>query len=646
MIDADVPTAGGRERHIRSAIKPQIAMQVLNCLTCRCLTESNIRVIATKKLNLFALIAILFIVTICVTYFFAARKAANDIRAAGERQLQVISLDLTSILDKFETLPYTVGYLTEVKQALERPGDLVTAQNLNLTLQVIQRQAKVYAIYLMDRDGKTLASSNWDQKLSFVGRNFSFRPYFRNAIGGAAGRFYGIGSATGEPGYFIAQPVYAAGAAQGEAKPIGVVAVKIDLAEFENTWKSGEDPIALTDERGVVFLSNKQEWKYHSLRPLDGSTQQNMARTLQYAKQKITPISSLPKRAQAGFGVYISQPVGPLGWQLMWFPSQARITHIAMVWVMTVTLLLAIVCVSLWAVYQRRRRLEERLMSRNALQKAAEDLDRKIAQRTEELLAANQNIERKYIKLKETEHLLRSTQNELVQAGKLAMLGQMAAGVTHELNQPLAAIRTFADNAVTFLSRGQADRAGENLSHISAASARMGTIIAQLKGFARKSHESVSTVDLTKSIEVSALLLQNDFQHYQVRLDIDIQDRVMVMGDEVRAEQVLINLIRNALDAVKAMENRTVTVTLRREGTDAVIRIRDTGAGIPAHVAPHLFEAFFTTKPSGEGLGLGLAISSSIIQAMNGQLTAQNHAQGGAEFLVRLPLPTTERTEP
>ncbi len=645
MIKAGMPTVGGRERHVLSAIKHQISTQMLNCLTWHCLTESNIKVSATKKLNLVALIAIFFIITICVTYFFAARKAGDDIRAAGERQLQVISLDLTSILDKFETLPYTVGYLAEVKQALERPDDPVTAQRLNLTLQSIQRQAKVYAIYLMDRDGKTLASSNWDQKLSFVGRNFSFRPYFRNAIAGEAGRFYGIGSATGEPGYFIAQPVYRAGAVKDETSPIGVVAVKIDLAEFENTWKSSEDPIALTDDRGVVFLSNKPDWKYHSLHPLDGSVQQNLERTLQYAKQKITPVSSLPKRTQAGFGVYISRPVGPLGWQLMWFPSQDRITHIAMVWVLTVTLLLAIVCVSLWAVYQRRRRLEERLMSRNALQRAAEDLDRKIAQRTEELLAANQTIESKYIKLKETEHLLRSTQNELVQAGKLAMLGQMAAGVTHELNQPLAAIRAFADNAVTFLSRGQSDRAGENLSHISAASARMGTIIAQLKGFARKSHESVSTVDLTKSIEVSALLLQNDFQHHQVRLELDIRDRVMVMGDEVRAEQVLINLMRNALDAVKTMERRIVTVTLRREDADAVIRIRDSGAGIPAQVAPHLFEAFFTTKPSGEGLGLGLAISSSIIQAMNGQLTAQNHADGGAEFLVRLPLPTTEQTE-
>lgn len=598
-----------------------------------------------KKLNLFILVAVIVVMTVSATYFFASKKASGDIRAAGERQVQLIAHDLASILDKFETLPFIVGYLADVRQALHRPDDQAAIQNLNMTLQAIQRQAKVYAIYLMDKDGNTLASSNWDQPLSFVGRNFGFRPYFRSAIKGEAGRFYGIGSATGEPGYFIAQPVYLSGAVPDKAEPIGVVAVKIDLTEFENTWQSSEDPMALADDMGVVFLSNKRDWKYHSLRPLDSVVQQELERTLQYANQKITPIASLPKSTQAGFGDYIFRPVGRLDWQLMWFPSQARIARIAMVWVLTVTLFLAIVCVSLWAAYQRRRRLEERLLSRNALQRAAEDLDKKIAQRTEELLAANQNIESKYVKLKETEHLLRSTQNELVQAGKLAMLGQMAAGVTHELSQPLTAIRTFAENAVTFLSRGQADRAGENLSHISDASARMGTIIGQLKGFARKSHEAVSIVDLAKSIEVSALLLQNDFHHYQVHLNMEIRERVKVMGDETRAEQVLINLMRNALDAVKATQNRTVTVVLERDGCDAVIRIRDSGAGIPAHVAPHLFEAFFTTKPSGEGLGLGLAISSSIVQAMNGRLIAHNHAQGGAEFLVRLPLSTTEPTD-
>ncbi|HEY4542715.1 MAG TPA: ATP-binding protein, partial [Noviherbaspirillum sp.] len=237
------------------------------------------------------------------------------------------------------------------------------------------------------------------------------------------------------------------------------------------------------------------------------------------------------------------------------------------------------------------------------------------------------------------EQMLRTAQNELVQAGKLAMLGQMAAGVTHELNQPLAAIRAFADNAVTFLQRGRHEQASDNLSQISAAAARMGSIIGQLKGFARKSHDVVAIVDLAQTIHASAALLESEFRRYDVVLSLDVPEALPVLGDVVRTEQVLINLLRNALDAVENAAERRVDLTARREENDAVVAIRDSGEGISEEVRQHLFEPFFTTKPSGKGLGLGLAISSSIVQAMNGTLSARNHADGGAEFILRLPLP-------
>jgi two-component system C4-dicarboxylate transport sensor histidine kinase DctB len=579
----------------------------------------------------------LAIAVVFATYVLASKKAASDIREAGERQLQIIALDLGSVLEKFETLPFALGLQADVGLALAQPGDGAVIKRLNLTLQSIQRKSKVVAIYLLDRNGVTLASSNWDQPSSFVGKDFRFRPYFQEAVKGNAGRFYGIGNTTNEPGYFIAQPVYRIGDLHGADTPIGVMVVKIDLTEFEHTWRSSEEPITLADHSGVVFLSNRPAWKYHSLQPLNRAAQHDIAGTLQYAHQAITPVSSLPKAVQNGVGEHVTRSVGRLGWQLMLFPSQARIERVALLWTSAAVLLLAIAGISSWAVYQRRRRLEERLESRNALQRAALELDQKIEMRTQQLLLANQDLEIKYVKLKETEHLLRATQNELVQAGKLAMLGQMAAGVTHELNQPLAAIRAFADNAVTFLSRGQAEQASENLAHISAASARMGAIIGQLKGFARKSHETVSTVDLPHAIKASTLLLQNEFERHAVHLDIDIRAALKVVGDTVRTEQVLINLLHNAIDAVAAQPERSVSVVLEREADHAIIRVRDSGPGIPEQVAQHLFEPFFTTKPCGKGLGLGLAISSSIVQAMNGQLTAHNRA-GGAEFVVRLPL--------
>jgi two-component system C4-dicarboxylate transport sensor histidine kinase DctB len=586
---------------------------------------------ARKPLVLIVLASVCAVGVVLTTYVVASRKASSDIGEASERQLQIIALDLESVLQKFETLPFALGFQTDVSQALARPDDKLNIQRLNQTLQLIQRQSKVVAIFMLDRNGLTLASSNWDSATSFIGRDFGFRPYFKEAIKGNPGRFYGIGNTTNVPGYFIAQPIYASAAAHGENAVLGVMAVKIDLTEFEHTWRSSEDPITLVDSSGVVFLSNRPEWKYHSLYPLNGAVQQDLTGTHQYADRTISPVSSLPQPQSSGFGQHVTRGIGPLGWQLMLFPSQARITRIAILWTLAAALLLAIAGIFLWALYQRRRRLEERLVS-------AEYLDRTIAQRTQELMVANHTLEAKYAKLQETEHLLRSTQNKLIQAGKLAMLGQMAAGIAHELNQPLAAIRAFADNAMTFLVRGQADKATENLGHISNASGRMGKIVGQLNGFSRKSHEAVAAIDLSKSIEAAALLLHNEFQTHGTSLQIEIRQAAWVVGDSVRTEQVLINLLRNALDAVDNAEQKTVSLVLECERGEAVIRIRDSGPGIPAQVALHLFEPFFTTKPSGKGLGLGLAISSSIVQAMNGRLTANNHNDGGAEFVLRIPL--------
>lgn len=571
-------------------------------------------------------------------WLLGTRHARAELQDQAQRQLQLIAPDLQSVLQKFETLPFVLGFQPDLIQALAHPNDPQAIARLNSTLHTIQQQAKVGAIYVMDRDGLTLGASNWDQPLGFVGKNFSYRPYFRAALHGQAGRFYGIGTSTSEAGYFIAQPVYRDGSARGAVA--GVVAVKISLAEFERTWRSSADPIVLADRSGVIFLSNRPDWIYRSLRQLDAATVQELARTQQYLGKPIAPLPANVTRP-------VTQPVGELGWQLMLFPGQTRVARAGLQWALAAALLLACAAVSLWAIHQRRRRLEEAQASRAALQRAALQLEDRIAERTDQLRQTNASLEARYAKLQETEQLLRSTQNELIQAGKLAMLGQMAAGVTHELNQPLAAIRAFAENARTFLERGMTAQAAGNLGHIADASARMGAIISQLKGFARKD-ESVATVDLAACVRAASFLLQSEFRRLDVALDVVADDGCCkVSGDAVRIEQVLINLLRNALDAVEAGAPdapRRVDVTLAREGAPehavALVSISDSGPGIPEQVAAHLFEPFFTTKPSGKGLGLGLAISSSIVQAMNGQLTARNLPGGGARFELRLPLLT------
>ena len=569
------------------------------------------------------------------SYLAGTSRARADLRLQGQRQLQLMAPDLQSLLQKYETLPFVLGFQPDLIDALANPSDTRAITRLNSTLKTIQQQANVGAIYVMDRAGLTLGASNWDLPLGFVGKNFSYRPYFNAALEGGAGRFYGIGTSTSEAGYFIAQPVRGNGSAGGPVT--GVVAVKISLADFERTWGSSDDAIVLADRSGVIFLSNRPDWIYRSLTALDAATERQLAHTQQYLGKAVTPLSGKPD-------LVVTQAVGQLGWQLMLFPGQSRVLRTGLQWALAAVLLLACAALAGWASHQRRRRLEERLAARAALQKAELELNDKIVERTQQLRTTNEHLESKYAKLQETEYLLRSTQNELVQAGKLAMLGQMATGITHELNQPLAAIRAFADNARIFLERGQGEQVAGNLGHISEASARMGAIIGQLKGFARKD-EALGTVALAASVRASAFLLESEFRRHAVTLDIDVgagadDDPLQVTGDSVRIEQVLINLLRNALDAVEGAERaerRLVAIRLARDGDQALVSISDSGDGIPAQVAAHLFEPFFTTKPSGKGLGLGLAISSSIVQAMNGQLTAHNRAEGGARFELRLP---------
>ena len=260
-----------------------------------------------------------------------------------------------------------------------------------------------------------------------------------------------------------------------------------------------------------------------------------------------------------------------------------------------------------------------------------------IAERTDELTRANADLQERYRDVRQAQRLLRDTQAELIQAGKLGMLGQMAAGVTHELNQPLTAMQVFADNAAAFLARGDTAAAGENLQHIADATARMGALVAQLKTFARKSDGAPGPVELARAVANAERLLRADFEQAGATLEIVIEQPAVVLGDAIRVEQVLINLVRNALDAVRPCATRRVRVTVGA-GDEATVRIADTGPGLSAEVRAHLFEPFFTTKPSGAGLGLGLAISSSIVQAMAGTLTAGDAPCGGAEFVLALPL--------
>ena len=291
---------------------------------------------------------------------------------------------------------------------------------------------------------------------------------------------------------------------------------------------------------------------------------------------------------------------------------------------------------------QRRRHLRDRLAAREALQKAYDELERKVEERTADLSAANRQLQDEVAERTRAERTLRAAQDELIQAGKLAVIGQLSAGIVHELNQPLAALRTLSGNATRFLERGDEATARANLERIGQLVDRMGQITGQLKAFARKSTGKAQPVDLRTVVSNAVALLDQRLRAAGAAVITLLPELpAMALCDPNRIEQVVVNLIDNAIDAVDGQEQRKIEIGMETNEAVIDLHVRDHGPGLSDEVRQRLFEPFFTTKDAGHGLGLGLAISAGIVSDFGGTLMGANHPDGGAIFTLELPLDRT-----
>ncbi|MEZ5718058.1 MAG: ATP-binding protein [Burkholderiaceae bacterium] len=553
----------------------------------------------------------------------ALQTAAQQ--AAATVQLQ--ARDLRSSVEKFEHLPSLVGAERTLSDLLRTPEDRVLVDQANRYLAFAKARTDVAAVYLIDLHGRTLAASNWESATSYVGQNYRFRPYFQAAIQGRTSMFYGIGVTTGTPGAFIAAPLYLG------QRIAGVVAVKIDLTAFEARWREAGLQIAMADAQGIVFLATQPDWRYRSLRPLPTPVLEHLRATRQYGN--IAPLTLASKVGTLADGAWQTltidhktylvqtQAMGRFDWQMLLFSDPAQPRRQGILAAEIAALCLALVYLTLALVWQYRRRQVERQDSQRALAQAVSELDARIAARTAELTAANDTA---------------------VQTGKLALLGQMAASISHEISQPLAALRTLADNAVAFLARDDTASARDNLRIIGELCTRMGHIVGELKAFARKEPARLQTVSL-QQVMAGALMLVEPLRHASgTRIATDTLD-FRVWGDPIRLEQVLVNLLRNAMDAMETQPDRLIELRLQATETHVNITVRDHGPGLSADAQAHLFEPFFTTKPSGKGLGLGLSLSHAIVHEMGGRIRADN-AHPGACFTLSLPRAPEPNADP
>ncbi len=566
-----------------------------------------------------------------VTYrAFFAHYLDNERHLSAQR-LDAFALSLEATLSRHESLPGLLALDPSLAALLREPRNPARIAAANAYLEAAQQGASVAATYVIDARGDTLAASNWRQPHSFVGQNYAFRPYFRDALKGGLGRFYAVGATTGEPGYFLAAPV------RDQGRVLGVVVAKVSLQAMENALAGAGETMLLTDADGVVFLSSDRRLRYRSLAPLDAATLQRIAETRQYGGQSIVPMAAgsisialdepqsialpgEPARERLAYG----RPVGTLGWQVVHLadPGEARAAALGAAWAVVFACAFALALAA--HLRQRQRRREE-------LRRIHGELEQRIAERTADLTEQVAALER-------TKAILRETRDAAVQAGKLAVLGQMSAGISHELNQPLAALQTFADNAGALLARGRHDEVRENLKMISELVGRTGRIVQQLKAFARKEAPTPQPVDVAQAIEHALLIVEPRRRETGARIVVaPLAAPLQVTAEAGRLEQVLINLVRNGLDAMAGQTAPVLELAARRENGRVAIEVRDHGPGLSDDVRGRLFEPFYTTKPAGQGLGLGLAISLAIAETYGGALSAHNAPDGGAVFALALP---------
>jgi two-component system C4-dicarboxylate transport sensor histidine kinase DctB len=587
----------------------------------------------------------------------ARERALDDLRAVDLETMTLVLSNLRMELEKLEFVPQLVANDERIVRLISNPNDPEHVDIANRYLEEINRAIGASDTYVMDVTGLTLAASNWSSSNSFVGEDFGFRPYFQEALEGISGRYFARGATSHRRGYYFAHPI------DHDGEILGVAAVKVGFRDIENTWGELPGPIVLTDWHGIVFATNQPAWRYRSLQRLDERTFEAVSQSRRYAGVRLDPeplveiepvdgatsLMTVLDRAQSGSErpldttyLALSEVLPEHGWVVYTLSDLRTIADSVRSAAALGALSAALIALAAFYFAQRlhyrrqRERFEQR--ERRILVRNQEDLEQQIARRTKALTSANQQLQSEISEHQRAERALRETQRSLVQSAKLAALGQLAAGVTHELNQPLTALCSYADNTRLLIERGRLDEAGSNLERIKSLTDRMTSITRHLKTFTRKTEpDQRQVVDVVRTLEAALALVGVERASSDIALvHQHPAETLLTLGDPIRLEQVFVNLIKNGREALEDVEHRELLIDYQVSEGRIDVEIMDSGPGIARDDLNKVFDPFFTTKEVGAGLGLGLSISLGILNEMGGTLRAGNRPGGGAVFTVEL----------
>ncbi len=535
------------------------------------------------------------------------KQAAGDLTLATDR--------FTGELRRFRELAVL---LADHPVLAQLPTDPALRASANATLQAAADRSGAMALFYTDTSGRILALAGG------VNLEPAGAAYFERAMQGALGSFFGRIGPDGQRVYAYAAPSFT------EDGPVrGSLIVLVDIAEVEWDWIGDQPAVFFTDGDDRVFLSNRSDilgWRKRSdSQPLVPDTDPAPAfKRVDTGGFDIWHMDwgdYLPSRA-----LHLGRDVPLIGMRAHALLDTAPATRVATLQGAIIGLICLVFGLGFLWLTDRRRRL--------ALANA--NLERRVRARTAELSATNRTLRREVAEREEAEAALKRAQADLVQAGKLSALGQMSAGISHELNQPLMAIQQFADNGTAFLDKGRTDMAADNLSRIGQLATRAGRIIKNLRAFARNESEPMGKVDLVQVIETAVELTAPRLSSDGVQLDWTAPKApIYAVGGEVRLAQVFVNLINNATDAMTGRDEKRISISLETQSRLSV-SVEDTGPGLTE--PDKIFEPFYSTKSVGsdEGMGLGLSISYGLVQSFGGNIRGSNADGGGALFRVEL----------
>jgi PAS domain S-box-containing protein len=677
----------------------------------------------------------------------AQREKGIQVEAI-HRTIEVQAMGLRGTVARYNQIPFVTAQHADIKALLHSPRDKTLTNQVNRFLQATSRQVGADALYLMDARGVTLAASNWLETESFVGDNYSFRPYFLDAMAGHDGFFYAVGTSTGVPGLFMTTAVH-----MGD-EAIGVLAIKVSLRDIEDTWRRNKAPVFLTDAHGIVFLGSIEAWKYKTTHALQANELAQVNKQRQYgAHAAFEPIQWQQKRdeSEASFETLavidgkpqrllsLDENLPEFQWKLVVMNDLSPVNWARWMGRALAVLLALVLLLAIKVAHQRERRyvemhthrreLEIRVLERTAeLQEAhafrkamgdslvvgmhARDLQGRIIyvnpalcditgypadalvgqpppypywhpedlekhwQYFEAVLSGQNTMNGFESRIrhrdghdvytmfysaplidgtgkhsgwmssvvditdqKRAEEQQRVQAAKMQRSGRLATMGEMASTLAHELSQPLMALGSFAGAARAYAERGHRELLNETLSDISAQAQRAAEIVGRIRGFVRQQTPGFQDCTVNEVVNNVLALMRPEIRHQQARVITQLDTKLpTIQADRVLLEQVVLNLVLNALQAMqdKYPVDKVVRVQTGAQDDMVYIRVSDRGPGIAQPVVAQLFEPFFTTKP--DGLGLGLNICRTSVESHRGRLEFENGPHGGAVFTVYLPL--------